>query len=453
MVSYLLNTIYLGLLVLCMPWILFTAVRKGKYRQGLAAQLLGHVPIRMGNRPCIWLHAVSVGEVRLLATLLKQINRDLPDYECVVSTSTRTGYALATKEYADRIVFYCPRDFSWAVKTALQRIRPDILLLAELELWPNLIHLAHRRGTKLVVVNGRLGEKSFRGYQRVRPFVRGMLDKIDIIAAQNETYAERFRSLGAPISRVHVTGSLKFDGAETSRENPRTRELAALASLSQSDFVFLAGSTQPPEEEIALTAFLSLMKTYPQLRLILVPRHPERFNEVAHMLERSGEKWQRRSELKESNQQTIPSKGKVGERTDNALSPPRILLVDTMGELGAWWGTAHFAYVGGSMGSRGGQNMIEPAAYGAVVSFGPKTRNFRDIVAAMRQADAAIVVEDLDGLTAMLRRCFEQPAWAAAMGRRAQDLVLSQLGATQRTAALLIEMLAPLHGETQKTAP
>jgi 3-deoxy-D-manno-octulosonic-acid transferase len=430
---YLLNLTYLCVAVAASPWLVYQAITKGKYREGFAAKLLGLVPQRQGDRPCFWLHAVSVGEVNLLAPLLAEIERRLPDWECILSTTTMTGYELAKKKYAGRQVFYAPLDFSWSVKTALRRIRPDVLVLAELELWPNLIRSARRYGARVAVVNGRLSEHSFRGYRRLRPFMSPIMRQLDVVAAQNEEYAARFRALGAEAGRVHVTGSIKFDGAETDRGNPATRRLARLAGFDDGDIVFLAGSTQEPEEALALQAYRHLCQRYPRLRLVLVPRHPDRFDEVARLLDESGLPWQRRSELKAA----APPIGATN---------PRILLVDAVGELGAWWGTAQVAFVGGSLSQRGGQNMIEPAAYGEAVSFGPNTRNFRDMVSLLLEAQAAVVVQSGDELTAFVEHCLEAPEFAADLGRRAQSLVAGNLGATRRTVdllAALTEDLAP----------
>jgi 3-deoxy-D-manno-octulosonic-acid transferase len=418
---YLLNVLYAILLILGSPWLLAGAIRKGKYREGLAAKLLGLVPVRNSTARCAWLHAVSMGEVSLIAPLLEELKRRHPNWDIVISATTVTGYALAKSRYPQDTVFYCPLDFSWAARRAIGRIRPDILILAELELWPNLIAAARSAGAKVAVINGRLSDRSFRGYHRIRPWVRGMLRKVDLIAAQNPLYAERFLEIGAKNSCVYVTGSLKFDGAQTDRGNPATARLRSLAGFQSSDAIFLAGSTQHPEEQLALEAFRQLASGHPELRLVIVPRHPDRFDEVARLLSTSGLAWQRRSRLE----------------SEGANSYARVLLVDKVGELGAWWGTAGIAYVGGSMGKRNGQNMIEPAAYGAAVAFGPMTRNFRDVVAALSSAEAAVVVRDGTELTAFVRRCLDEPAFAAELGSRAQRVVASQLGATRRTADLL----------------
>ncbi len=237
-----------------------------------------------GDATCVWLHAVSVGEVNLLSTLLGELRGAHPDWHFVVSTTSRTGYELARKKYSDLSVFYCPLDFSWAVRAAMRRIRPTILVLAELELWPNLILAAKEQGARVAIVNGRMSDHSFPGYRRCRPLVAWLLGQIDLIAAQNEESAERFRALGAPADRVHVTGSLKYDGASTDRCNPRTTSLRQLAGFAEEDIVLLAGSTQEPEERYAVEVFRSLVAAHPRLRLVLVPRHPERFEAVAEML-------------------------------------------------------------------------------------------------------------------------------------------------------------------------
>jgi len=435
-VPYLLNLVYLLLILLGLPWFAWQAIRKGKYREGFAAKFLGIVPKRTpeNNKFCLWLHAVSLGEVNLLTPLIQKIREKRPDWQCVLSTTTATGMAQARKKYPELSVFYCPLDFTWAVKNAMRRVRPDVLVLAELELWPNLIRAATRHGARVAVVNGRLGEKSFRGYRRIRPFVAGLLRRIGLLAVQDETCAKRFLALGARPGSVHVTGSMKYDGAQTDRANPATRRLAELAGFGPDDIVLLAGSTQEPEEAMALDAFRDLVEKHPRLRLVLVPRHPERFEAVAKLLDSSGIPWQRRTALSGETASGSPP-------LSSLLSPlsSRVLLVDVVGELGAWWGTATIAFVGGSMGARGGQNMIEPAAYGAAVSFGPNTWNFRDIVAAMLGHDAAVVVQNPEQFHQFVRRCLEQPQWAAAMGQRAQAFVKSQLGATERTVELLFE--------------
>jgi 3-deoxy-D-manno-octulosonic-acid transferase len=443
--GWLLNVCYLAALAVCAPLIFWVAVRTGKYRDGYREKLLGLVPRRNGNEPCVWVHAVSVGEVNLMATLVSVLREKHPNWRVVVSSTSRTGFELARKKFHDLTVFYCPLDFSWAVSTAMRRVRPTLLVLAELELWPNLISVAKREGACVAVVNGRLSDKSYPRYRRIRPVVARVVRQLDLIATQNEETAARFRTLGAAVTRVHVTGSLKYDGAQTDRGNARTTSFRQLAGFADQDIVFLAGSTQEPEERIAIHIYRRLAGMHPRLRLVLVPRHPERFDAVARLLDDSGLEWVRRSELQapslpESVVDTQERETRYS-RESTTRRKASIVLVDTIGELGAWWGTAHIAFVGGSFGSRGGQNMIEPAAYGAAVSFGPNTRNFRDIVAALLEANAAAVVHDESEWMAFVSRCLEEPTYATDLGTNAQALVRSQFGATQRTVALLESLL------------
>ena len=425
--TWALNAVYLAVLLVASPWILWSAFKHGKYREGFGAKFLGRVPVRHGSESCVWLHAVSVGEVNLLASTITELERGLPAVEVVISTTTKAGHDLACRKYPAHTVFYCPLDFSWATRAAIRRVRPEMLVLAELELWPNLIGAAKDFGARVAIINGRLSDKSFRGYHRLRWITRPVLSMIDLIAAQNEETAARFVQLGARRNSVHATGSLKFDGAQTDRENQRTTELSTLAGFESGDVVLLAGSTQEPEEQIAINIYHALVKDFPQLKLVLAPRHPQRFEEVASLLSRTSCRWVRRTQLGQSESQR---------------RSPGIILVDTIGELGAWWGTATVGFVGGSFGSRGGQNMLEPAAYGVATCFGPNTWNFRDIVGQLLRAEGAVVVRSEQEFAAFVRQVLENRQWAQALGDRARRLVVSQQGATART----VELLLPLAG-------
>lgn len=435
--AYLLNLAYALLLIAAVPYLLWCRIRHGKYRDGWSQKLWGRVPRRPSRAPCLWLHAVSVGEVNLLAPLIARWEQLHPDWDIVISTTTQTGYALAQKRYAPRMICYAPLDFTWAVSRSMRRIRPTLLVMAELELWPNWIAAAHRAGARVAVVNGRLSEKSFRGYQRVARWLRGTLESLDLVAVQNAEYAQRFLALGCKEQRVQVTGSIKFDGATTDRQNPATTRLAALAGIEPSDVVFLAGSTQAPEEQLALETFQLLSPKHPRLRLLITPRHPERFDEVAALLDRGGVRWQRRSDLE----------------TQPADPAARVLLIDVVGELGAWWGTSSIAFVGGSLGRRGGQNMIEPAAYGSAVSFGPNTWNFKDVVQLLIASEAAVVVRNSADLQLFVERSLREPAYALQLGQRAQQLVREQQGAADRTLALLESLADSTKARTLPARP
>ena len=430
--SFLLNIAYALFLLAVWPVILYRSMRYKKYRESLGERFFGRAPLLPEKEPGtvrVWFQAVSVGEVNLLKPIFRSLAETHPDWELVISSTSKTGLGLARKTFPDRTVFPCPLDFSWAVRRAMKRIQPDLLVLVELELWPNLIASAKKSGARVAVVNGRISDGSFPRYRRIRFFLRRVFRSIDLVAAQDAEAAVRFAAIGASDESLKVTGSIKFDGVQTDRTNRKTVELAALGRIDPDDTVFLAGSTQEPEERLAVEAFRALAPEYPRLRLIIVPRHPERFDAVAAMLEESGLPWTRRSRLTEND-----------EKIKSGADETRILLVDTVGELGAWWGTARIAFVGGSMGTRGGQNMLEPAAYGAAVSFGPNTKNFRDISSAMLRAEAAVVVTNGDEMTAFVRRCLAEPKFCERLGENAQALVRRSLGATRATIELFEKM-------------
>lgn len=424
--GFILNGAYLSFLLLALPVLLWRAIVLGKYRQGFAEKFFGRGTIpdlvsadsSRGKRR-VWLHGVSVGEINLLKPIIKELRQSRPDWELVVSSTSKTGFELARKLFSDLKVFYCPLDFTWSVRSAIKRIAPDWLVLVELELWPNLILQAKKHGVRVAIVNGRISDRSFLRYRRIRFFIKYILGRVDVVAAQDSLAADLFNRLGA--RDVVVTGAIKFDGAQTDRNNEKTTCLAALAGLKKDETVFIAGSTQEPEEQYAVETWRELVPRWPTLRLMIVPRHPERFEAVAKMLASSGVRWCRRSHLVEGDTEEVAP----------------IILIDTVGELGAWWGTAHIAFVGGSFGSRGGQNMLEPAAYGAAVCFGPNTRNFRDISSRMLREQAAKVVASREDLCDFVRHCLEDENWREELGQNAVRLVKSQRGATARTVELL----------------
>jgi len=436
--GWILNILYGALLLAAAPWIAYRRLRLGKDREGWRQKLLGDLPARPAGRPCLWFHAVSVGEVLLLKPVLDRLRAERGDLDIVISTTTQTGQAVAGEKYPFARLVYYPFDFTWAVDRALRRIRPDAIALVELEMWPNFIRAAHRRGIPLVLLNGRISERSFRGYARIRPVMRALLQKFTWLTVQTAEYRERLEALGAPSERVVVTGSVKYDGLQHDRANGATGLLREVFGIAPGEPVFIAGSTQAPEEELVLEAYRQLRTEQPNLRLVIVPRHRERFNEVAELIERSGMGLVRRSTAGDS----------VAAR--RATRP--ILLLDTLGELSACWGLADIAFVGGSLTNRGGQNMLEPAAYGAAVLFGPNTFNFRHAVELLLARDAAIVVRSGDELTSAVRTLLRDDAARLAMGSRARELVLSQQGATRRVVDLLNDVLPGEIGTSRQAA-
>jgi 3-deoxy-D-manno-octulosonic-acid transferase len=422
---YLLNGFYLLFLLVLSPWLVYKALTAGKYRRGLLQKLLGQAFPRQGGAPCAWFHGVSVGEIHLLRGVVDGFRRHHPDFDCIISTTTNTGFEEARKRFPDLPVIYWPFDFSWAVRRALRKVNPSLVVLAEGELWPNFLVAAHRRGVPVAVINGRMSPRSVRRYRLLGRWIRPLFRRIDLFAVQTVEYADVYRALGVEPERVWVTGSVKYDGVSVDRRNPRTQELGRLLGVRQSDLVWIAGSMQAPEEEIVLDIFRRARIRHPNLRLLLVPRQKERFEEVAASLRRWGEPFRRRSDLA----------GRVADRE-------AVILMDTIGELGALWGLADVAFVGGSLdGRRGGQNMIEPAAFGVAVVFGPHVWNFRDTATRLVEAGAAVQVADAAGLDEAVGRLLVDPLERRRLGEAAQQLVRSQQGATERTLACLDQLL------------
>lgn len=427
----LLNLVYLVVALVALPWVAWRKLSGGRPVAAPWARFTGAIaPLPRPHAPRIWMHGVSVGEVQLLAALAAEIRRQAEAegraVECVISSSTTTGLDVAARRFGAERAFPCPLDFTWAVNRVLDRVRPAMLVLGELELWPNILASAAAGRIPVVVANARMSERSFRGYRRIAPLVWRMLGRIGLVVARSADDAGRFSELGAPA--VTVAGSMKFDGVSGDRADPQVARLRRLAGFAAGDVVFLAGSTQSPEESLAAEVFRHLAARHPRLRLVIVPRHVERVPDIAALLDAGGLPWQRRSRLD----------------ADGADPQARILLVDTTGELGWWWGTAGIAFVGGSLdGKRGGQNMLEPAAYGAAVAFGPHTRNFKEEVRVLLDAGAATVVQSGAELGGFVARCLDEPAFAADQGRRAAATIAAHRGATAATARLILDRLSP----------
>lgn len=426
--GWLLNLVYVGLLIVVAPVLLYRRFTAGKYRDGWNEKLTGRLVRQHPERKCIWIHAVSVGEVLQIQKVISEIVSRVPNAEVFISVTTSTGFDVAKSKYPQHTISYFPLDFSWAVNSALLRIRPDLIVLVELELWPNFIFSAARRKIPLVLINGRIGAKSFSGYVRVRALIGRVLGCFSRLAVQTETYGERLRALGAPADRIVVTGNIKYDRVESNRDNPKTNELRSAFGIRPGDQVFIAGSTQDPEESYAIDAWSNLRNEFPTLQLILVSRHKERFEEVAALIQSKGFTAIRRSE-------TLSSSVTAPVASDG------IRLLDTLGELSACWGLADIAFVGGSLTKRGGQNMIEPAGFGAAVLFGPNTWNFKDITDSLLSLNAARVVTGPEDLQATIRELLRNPDQIRRMGDAAREFVASQQGATTRTVELILSAL------------
>ncbi len=376
----------------------------------------GFVPPLLGLRT-IWVHAVSVGEVRSSAPLVAELVRRYPEHRIVVTTMTPTGSQQVRDLFGERVSHcYVPYDFPDAVRRFLGRIRPEVAVVAETEFWPNIFVECSRRGIPLLLVNGRVSQASLRGYLRVPNITRAMLAKADLLCAQTPVDAQRLRNLGAPSDLVHVTGNLKFDV-----ELPRA--LLAEASALRDQWgrarpVWIAASTHRGEERKVLAAFRALAERYPKLLLVLVPRHPERFGAVARLCRRRGFKVALRS------------------RTPAALPlGTEVLVGDTMGELQRLYAAADVAFIGGSLVAHGGQNLLEACAVDVPVIFGPYMFHFEEISAMALERGAARQVHDVARLVAAVALYLDQPELRRAAGRAAHTLVSDNRGALARTLA------------------
>ena len=415
--SILLNGLYFVALIIVSPLVLWKRWRHGRYRRGWGERLFGSCPTPSHSGSLVWFHAVSVGEVQVLRTLVEKLETERPDLGISISVSTDSGMDLAKKLFPKHHLFFTPLDFSWAIRRVLSRLKPKLIVLAELELWPNWLMEAERNGCPVAILNGRLSESSFKGYSRIPFLFVRCIQTIDWVGAQSESTAERFEKLGVPANRLTVTGNVKFDGATGDRLASEVVLRKELLGLTTEHSVLLAGSTQFPEENLVLNAFLEIADRFPKLKLILVPRHVERFAEVAKAIDESGLPWARRSE----------SQSLV---TDSNW---RIFLGDSVGELRWWWGLADIGFVGGSFGDRGGQNMIEPCAYGVATCFGPNTRNFSDIVNLLLEAKACEQLHSPEELRPWIESMLVDSRKRDAMARLAIDTCRKHRGASQRT--------------------
>ena len=403
-----------------------------KYREGLM-QRLGRVPRGListsapaDERPLIWLHAVSVGEVLAVTRLVRTLESTLPGTLIVISTTTRTGQALARERFESNRVFYCPLDLPWAVRAYLNALRPSLLILAETEFWPNLLHGCFRRGIPVVVVNARISNRSWPRYQRLRRLWRPLLSRLSRVLAQSQIDADRLLALSCRPDRVSVAGNLKFD-VRAVQEAEATRSLRSMAAGLR---IVVAGSTLEGEESALIEAWPHLLAADSQLVLVLAPRHPERFSAVAALLGKSGLPWCKRSDWAPESSDARPA----------SIRPGTIVLLDTIGELASVYSLGSVAFVGGSLVPAGGHNPLEPAQFSVPIVMGPHYANFVAIVDSLRSHDALRIAAK-DELTATLIELLRDRTAAEAMGARAKEVFNRQAGATDRCVEAIRELL------------
>jgi 3-deoxy-D-manno-octulosonic-acid transferase len=399
-------------LIVGAPYWLFRMATSGKYREGLGERL-GFVPKRLlagGDQPVIWVHAVSVGELLAAARMIEDLRRELPEWRVVVSTTTRTGQALARQRFGPENTFYFPLDFAFAVRAYLRALKPRMLVLMETEFWPRLLIECRRSGIPLAVVNARISDRSWPRYRRLRFLWRRLLGGLSLVLAQSETDVERLKAIGA--ANVRYGGNLKYD-IRTASPAAVTQTLSQ--QIAPGTKVLVCGSTLEGEEQMLLEAVPS------NVLMILAPRHPERFEAVAGLLERSGRPWVRRSKWIAS-----PAPLHAGS----------VFLLDSIGELASVYSLARAAFVGGSLVAGGGHNPLEAAQFRVPVIMGPHYENFRAIVDRLRE-QGAIRIAQPGEVAKELKTLLEDEMAAQTVGERAHSIFEAEAGATARAVTAL----------------
>jgi 3-deoxy-D-manno-octulosonic-acid transferase len=465
--SLLLAAAFLALL----PYFVYQAIRNGKYAVSLKQRLGGIPPRKRAEKPTIWIHAVSVGEFLAAQSLIAALRREMPEYSIAVSTTTVTGQQLALKRlgptnqstaglHKPAYIFYFPFDWSFAIRRTMRQLDPAAVIIMETELWPNFLRHCRQLGIPTVVANGRISLRSHKRYSLARRFFARVLGDVSQFIMQSQADADRVLSLGAAEDRVRICGNLKYDvgsgglddpskpgeGKEKgaprySESTPGTQQSTAaeidrLLGPGRISHLIVAGSTASGEEEMVLNA-LRKIKARPLLsdtRLVLAPRNPERFQEVAALLSRSGFSFVRRSEAGSD----LPA-----DRASGSPPLPDVILLDTIGELAYIYRFASVVFVGGSLVPRGGHNIIEPAAYSRPIIVGPHTENFRQVVADFKNASAVAELTGplQDALTAELIRMLEDQEYAQAIGTSARNLLSRNRGATECTVTAIRSVL------------
>jgi 3-deoxy-D-manno-octulosonic-acid transferase len=411
--------------ILASPYYLYKACTTEKYRHGLA-QRFGLLPRDLverlrGQRP-LWIHAVSVGEVRAASALIERIQASMPHLPLVVSTVTLTGFRTAQRELSgiDGLISF-PLDFPWSVARALDALEPRCVCIVETELWPNFLRACGQRGVPVLLLNGRISDRSYPRYQRLKPFFRRVLEPVVAFGMRTERDAERILAMGASPERVRVTGNLKYDrAASLDASGHLSEELRGALGLGPEDELLVAASTHEGEEAALLEAFRALRARWPDLKLLLVPRHPERFAQVEALIARQGWAYSKRT-------QQSPEQGPT----------PEVILLDTMGELLAAYGLATVVFMGGSLVPVGGHNVLEPAAAGKATVFGPYMGNFQEEAQELITAGGALQVDEASALVPVLAGLLEEPRTREAMGQAARQVVEQGRGAAQRSLELL----------------
>ena len=449
---YFIYSLLMGLAAfLLVPYWLVEGLRHGKYLSNLGERLGFSLPalakLPADSTGAIWIHAVSVGEALSSITLARRLKEAYPNRPLIISTTTQTGQALARERmpFADAIIYF-PLDWAFCVRRALDAVRPSVVLVLETEIWPNFLREARQRKIPVLFVSGRISDRSFARYQSylgvfgffLRPFLRNALSNASAFLMQSEKDAERVQTLGAPAERVQVSGNLKYD-LELPAPTPLSNWLATEIKRSGRSPIIIAGSVVATEEPHALIAFGTLQGEHPKALLVLAPRKPECFDEAAEYIDESHRKFIRRSRLPIPG----PTQPRAVQPSDGFTIPDdvTVLLLDSIGELASLYGLADGAFVGGSLVSSGGHNILEPAAFGKIPVFGPSMENFAEIAARFVAAGAALQVESPEDAGVAWIELLRDPERMKKMGETARRLVEDSRGATVRAMAELAKQI------------
>lgn len=424
----LIDIIYFTIILLSLPYILFKVITNKRYRTGFV-QRLGFIDKRVTDKPCIWVHGSSVGEVLTSRTLINKIEKTFPKFDVVVSAWTDTGVETAKKKFKDKYSFYFPIDFSFIVKRFFKKIKPDYIILIELEIWPNFFITATKCNIPIIVVNGRISDKSVRFYRKLsffsKDFRNSLIDN-KVYCARTESDASRFKQLDVSPENINVTGTMKYDNIDTIGNDEQKAYLQNLFGINNDDLVIVGGSTRDGEEEILINVFSVLQKEVCNLRLIIVPRHIDRTNNIIALIKKSGSHAVRKTDLKTKESESLK---------DNTANT--IIVIDTIGELIDIYALADCVFVGGSLSPYGGQNVMEPAGLAKPVVFGPHMFNFEEEAKLLLKNDAAKSVNNESELLDAIRSLLTNPMLAGDMGTRAQNVVVNNKGATGRNLEIL----------------
>ncbi len=372
--------------------------------------------------PRIWFHAVSVGEVVALGSVIDSFREIEPDVTIVVSTGTETGQAKAreTLESVDAI-FYMPLDFIFTVRSVIDTVRPDMFVIMETEIWPNLLHILKRRSTKIVLANGRISDRSLPGYLRLRRFFKPTLNCVDLFLMSSNLDSQRIQKMGAEPKKVMVTGNTKIDAAFVNPENIGDQGWLKALELDDSP-VFVLGSVHPQESRTLLNAYKGLLKKYPDMILIIAPRHVEKTSIfVSHIKAEGLEEPDLLSQLLEN----------------SARRKSGIIILDLIGKLFTVYSIASVVFMGGSLAPKGGQNIIEPAAWGKFILFGPSMEDFREAKAALLRCSAAVEVETEEDIVKAVDLALSDPERTKKLGQMGRDAIMKHAGSSQKTAVLI----------------